>query len=79
MTDEELRALVRDAIRRHLGSDASAPAPAPSPAAAPQPPWRSHPSFGRYLVSRGDDDGGPCLIEPAVQCNHCGYCQSHGH
>ena len=21
---------------------------------------------------------GPCLIEPTVPCNHCGYCQSHG-
>jgi hypothetical protein len=75
MTDEELRALVRDAIGRHLGG-----APQPSaPAAAPVPAWRAHPSFGKFLVSRGDDEGGPCLIEPSVQCNHCGFCQSYGH
>jgi hypothetical protein len=30
----------------------------------------------RYTLPKSD---GPCLIEPAVQCNHCGYCESHGH
>lgn len=20
-----------------------------------------------------------CVIEPAVQCDHCGFCKSHGH
>lgn len=75
MTDEELRALVRDAIARHLGG-AAASQPA---AAAPVPLWRAHPSFGKLLVLRGDQDGGPCLIEPSVSCNHCGYCQSYGH
>jgi len=44
MTDDELRALVRDAIARHLGG---APAAAAAPAApAPVPLWRAHPSFG---------------------------------
>jgi hypothetical protein len=75
MTDDELRALVRDAIARHLGgAQPSAP-----PAAAPVPPWRAHPSFGRFLVASGEDEGGPCIIEPSVQCNHCGFCQSYGH
>jgi len=27
----------------------------------------------------GSDGDGPCLIEPAVTCNHCGYCKSYGH
>ena len=27
----------------------------------------------------GAELDGPCLIEPAVLCNHCGYCQSYGH
>jgi len=75
MTDEELRALVRDAIGRHLGGS-TAPAPA---AAAPVPLWRAHPSFGKFLVASGDQEGGPCIIEPSVSCNHCGYCQSYGH
>jgi hypothetical protein len=76
MTDDELRALVRDAIARHLGGAAESATP---PAAAAVPPWRAHPSFGRFLVTSGDEQGGPCLIEPSVSCNHCGFCQSYGH
>ena len=75
MTDDELRALVRDAIRRHLG-EGHAVNPLES---RPEPPWRSHPSFGKFLVPAGDEEGGPCLIEPSVHCNHCGFCQSYGH
>jgi hypothetical protein len=75
MTDDELRQLVRESIARHLVRPA-----APSQAVtSPAPAWRAHPSFGRFLVSRGDDEGGPCLIEPGVRCNHCGFCQSYGH
>jgi hypothetical protein len=77
MTDDELRALVRDAITRHLGG--AAPAPSGAGAVAPAPLWRAHPSFGKFLVSAGDEDGGPCMIEPSVRCNHCGFCQSYGH
>jgi hypothetical protein len=76
MTDDQLRALVRDAIARHLGGQSPASPPA---GAASVPLWRSHPSFGKFLLPRGEDDGGACIIEPAVQCNHCGFCQSHGH
>jgi hypothetical protein len=95
MTDDELRALVRDAIARHLGpgtetrgqavqrTDDARPVPAslarPANPPRPDPPWRAHPSFGRFLVMRGDEDGGACLIEPSVECNHCGFCQSYGH
>jgi hypothetical protein len=74
MTDEELRTIVRDAVLRHLAVAPHAPgAPAPSPA----PPY--HPGFARYALPRGTELEGPCLIEPAVRCNHCGYCQSHGY
>ena len=38
--------------------------------------FSSHASHFRYSLP---ESGGPCLIEPAVPCNHCGYCQSHGH
>ena len=85
MTDDELRALVRDAIARHLGGASSAGrgergGPAPTlREPRPDPAWRAHPSFGKLLVVRGEDEGGPCLIEPSVQCNHCGFCQSYGH
>jgi hypothetical protein len=80
MTDDELRALVRDAIARHLGGGRPPAAGNPPAASAAQdPPWRSHPSFGRFLVATGEADGGPCVIEPTVRCNHCGFCQSYGH
>jgi len=36
-----------------------------------------HPSHFQYitLINVGD----ACLIEPSVECTHCGYCKSHGH
>ena len=89
MNDSDLRALVRDAVARHLGDRAreagaaahatGAPGHAPVNASArsavpgPQP----HPSHVMYLALINEGDA--CLIEPAVPCNHCGYCRSHGH
>jgi hypothetical protein len=35
-------------------------------------------SFGQYQLERPAGDTS-CLIEPAVQCNHCGFCKCHGH
>ena len=67
MDEETLRALVRQAVAKHLQN----PAPAVQPLTVV-----SHASHVRYLLPESD---GPCLIEPTVQCNHCGYCQSHGH
>jgi hypothetical protein len=75
MNDEELRALVRTAIAQYTGGHA-----APAVAAPPGVAVRLHPSHGRFtLLPVGSDADGPCLIEPAVLCNHCGYCQSYGH
>jgi hypothetical protein len=73
MTDEELRAMIRDSIARHLGRGA---ADAP-PGAVTTP--EMHASHGRLPLSRGGDGDGACIIEPAVRCNHCGYCLSLGH
>jgi hypothetical protein len=70
MDEEALRALVREAVARHLHG-----AEAPSTPARPLA-ITSHASHTRYVLPESD---GPCLIEPSVQCNHCGYCQSHGH
>ena len=75
MTDQELRALVRDAIARYAGA-------APTSPDVPAPPalfGRAHPSHGMFPVLSGADADGPCIIEPAVMCNHCGYCKSYGH
>ena len=74
MTDDDLR---RSCVRRSRGTSATCIRAARRP--APMPPWRAHPSFGKFLVPRGDEEGGPCLIEPTVHCNHCGFCQSYGH
>lgn len=68
MDEQALRALVRNAVERHLGRGA-----APELTAAP------HSSHARFRLQSGADIEGPCLIEPTVPCNHCGYCQSHGH
>lgn len=78
MTDDEIRSLVRVAIQKHMGSSTFAPGAAvDKPAVPPAPPALSI-SFGRYPLPRAEDDT-MCIIEPAVQCNHCGYCQCHGH
>jgi hypothetical protein len=71
MTEDELRRIVRDAVARHLG--------APAEAVGRPQPLRWHPSHLRLPVASGDELDGPCLIEPAVRCNHCGFCQSLGH
>jgi hypothetical protein len=74
ISDQELRALVRDAIARHGRATAGAAEPAGSAAIA-----RIDGSHARFPLAGGSADDGQCLIEPAVRCNHCGYCQSLGH
>ena len=70
MTDQELRAMIRDSIARQTGAPA-----APDPAAA----FTAHVSHLRLPLVRSGDDDGACIIEPTVRCTHCGYCQSLGH
>jgi hypothetical protein len=75
MTDDDIRQLVRSAIARHLGGGPAADvAPAVQPPAAHQVPI----AFARYAIPRPADDV-MCIVEPSVRCNHCGFCQSHGH
>ncbi len=47
--------------------------PAGAPARVP------HASFVRLHMVVPTEPGSPCVIEPAVTCNNCGYCLSHGH
>ena len=77
MTDQDLRTMIRDSIARHAGVPAGRMAGvAPDPISA----FHAHVSHLRLPLLRGsDDDDGACIIEPAVRCNHCGYCQSLGH
>jgi hypothetical protein len=69
MDEDALRALVRDAVARHLGGQPGQPPDQPVTLLA-------HASHYRYTLPESD---GRCIIEPSVRCNHCGYCQSHGH
>ena len=73
VSEEELRAMVRDAIARQ-GRSGSLPEP-PRPLES----MRQHGSFGRLTLVTGGDSEGQCIIEPSVRCNHCGYCLSLGH
>jgi hypothetical protein len=86
ISDEQLRALVRAAVARHLGVGSSADDAESGVTVTVN--VSTHPSHSRYALPSGspDEEGdGPssrdqhCLIEPTVRCNHCGYCQSHGH
>jgi hypothetical protein len=78
MTELELRALVRDAIARHAGGSAPRTlAPGFAEASAGKP--SHHSSHLLFMLPTGSDSDGPCIIEPAVSCNHCGYCKSYGH
>ena len=79
MNDQELRALVRDAVARHLGRP-TVPSSLSAPREStphPSHEFGGHASHAVYLtvVNTGD----ACVIEPAVPCDHCGYCKSHGH
>jgi hypothetical protein len=71
MNEDALRALVRDTILRLQSREASPVSDAP-----PLLHLASHPSNYQYNLPPSD---GPCIIEPGVACNHCGYCQVHGH
>jgi hypothetical protein len=72
MTEEELRVLVRQAIARVQHAPTN-PRPLETANVA------GHASHAVFPVASGADDSGPCIIEPAVPCNHCGYCKSLGH
>jgi hypothetical protein len=78
MDEASLRALVREAVARHV----TAPLP-DRPGVSSVDYSRaihagpsSHASHHIYLhLSSGSE---ACLIEPSVECTHCGYCKSHG-
>jgi hypothetical protein len=73
MTEQELRTLVRDAIAKHAAARPGQTPPAQATSA------RLHPSHTVISLPAGADGDGLCIIEPAVACNHCGYCKSLGH
>jgi hypothetical protein len=68
MNEELLRQMIREAVAKRLMSNENT-------VEVPVELIR-HSSHYRYALP---PSGGPCVIEPAVPCNHCGYCESHGH
>jgi hypothetical protein len=85
MNEQDVRALVREAIERHLGRPEKGVRPLFSPEGGEFSEKRGltplpHPSHIILTVLPGSEiDDGMCVIEPAVRCNHCGFCQSYGH
>lgn len=82
MNEQELRSLVRAAVARQMGTSAPPIAVVETRAASSHDPHEPVPlrvfsSHSLYsgLVNVGD----ACVIEPAVKCDHCGYCKSHGY
>ena len=74
MNEDALRALVRETIAR-VQSRGDLPVGGP-PQLLDMINLAPHPSNYQYNLPPSD---GPCIIEPGVPCNHCGYCQTHGH
>jgi hypothetical protein len=74
MTEEQLRALVRQIVAERMASGARH-----DPAPAPLPEWTSHSSHGLLRMAPSVEKGQPCVIEPHVACALCGFCQSLGH
>lgn len=71
LSEQELRDLVRDAVARHLQKTGTG-------VGLVQTDSRSL-SHRLFSVASGSEGDGACLVEPAIRCNHCGYCQSYGH
>jgi len=80
MTEQELRALIRDAIAKSgIGAPAHMGAARGGAEARPYDyAVAGHSSHAQFTLAPGDPEG-RCVIEPGVQCNHCGYCKSYGH
>jgi hypothetical protein len=80
MTEQELRALVRDAVARHLGTGTAGTAGTTGTTGTTGTAGTRgavHPSHAIYLSVVNTSDA--CVIEPGVECNHCNYCRSHSY
>ena len=80
MTEQELRALVREAIARHVsGAAVAAPIRRDRVAARLRLLVPTHASHGLFVAARRRRQRRPVHHRAAVMCNHCGYCKSYGH
>jgi hypothetical protein len=80
MNEQELRSLVREAIERHLRPSEKRDRDSFSERRSVVPQQTGHAShIILNLLPGSQQDDGMCVIEPSVQCTHCGFCQSFGH
>jgi len=88
MNDQELRQIVRSALAKTgvvQGPGSRVQSSVPSAASVQRPvefvpttlPFVSDASHAMYLQLVNTSTA--CVIEEHVQCDHCGYCKSHGH
>lgn len=80
MTDQEIRALVQKVLAQRAAEGRS-PSGAAASRVSPVALYRNHPSHATFTlqVTVDGDAPAPCVIEPGVPCDHCGYCRSYGH
>jgi hypothetical protein len=74
MTEDQLRALVRQIVAERMAAGARHDHASP-----PLPEPTSHFSHGLLRMAPSVQKGQPCVIEPHVACGLCGFCQSLGH
>ena len=74
MHEDEIRAMVREAVARHIAEPS-----ATTERARGIPAWKAHLSHGRFVFLAPSEPDAPCIVEPQVRCHHCGFCQSYGH
>jgi len=80
MNEQDLRALVREAVERHLGVKRFREPFSVEPVEKGSRNLFSDPSHILLKVVPGSEaEDGMCVIEPSVRCTHCGFCQSYGH
>ena len=71
-------------VARHVGSPHGSAEPGPSPVhlhatLTLQPAERGFEGHASHVLFRLLPTGEACLVEPDVECVHCGFCQSHGY
>ncbi len=79
VSDAELREMIRDVIASRASRAALDASAVVASGFSRTGEAGAHASHARFALIRGGDDDGACLIEPAVRCNHCGFCLSFGH
>lgn len=78
-SEDQIRAVVDEVVRRHLLKTGAGRAPAASSGDRTASRRTEHASHERFVITRPNTESSTCVIEPALPCTHCGYCLSLGH